>query len=114
MGDDATNGGLFMFVADKEKDLSAGTLYVAKYTTELNATSSASISWIKLGSATSAEIETLVRGGIQASDIMESLTTDPADSSYTQIVINKKKLWVKVKPAWKRPPPSWKPTATPP
>ncbi|MFX8008357.1 alkaline phosphatase PhoX, partial [Acinetobacter baumannii] len=25
MGDDATNGGLFMFVADKEKDLSAGT-----------------------------------------------------------------------------------------
>jgi secreted PhoX family phosphatase len=114
MGDDATNGGLFMFVADKEKDLSAGTLYVAKYTTELNATSSASISWIKLGSATSAEIETLVRGGIQASDIMESLTTDPADSSYTQIVINKKKLWVKVKPAWKRPRPSWKPTATPP
>ena len=97
MGDDATNGGLFMFVADKEKDLSAGTLYVAKYTTELNATSSASISWIKLGSATSDEIETLVRGGIQASDIMESLTTDPADSSYTQIVINKKKLWVKVK-----------------
>jgi secreted PhoX family phosphatase len=32
MGDDATNGGLFMFVADKEKDLSAGTLYVAKWT----------------------------------------------------------------------------------
>ncbi|MFX9242965.1 alkaline phosphatase PhoX, partial [Acinetobacter baumannii] len=31
MGDDATNGGLFMFVADKEKDLSAGTLYVAKW-----------------------------------------------------------------------------------
>ena len=30
MGDDYTNGGLFMFVADKEKDLSAGTLYVAK------------------------------------------------------------------------------------
>ena len=97
MGDDATNGGLFMFVADKEKDLSSGTLYVAKYTTELNATSSASISWIKLGSATSDEIETLVRGGIQASDIMESLTSDPADSSYTQIIISKKKLWVKVK-----------------
>ncbi len=30
MGDDATNSGLFMFVADKEQDLSAGTLYVAK------------------------------------------------------------------------------------
>ena len=31
MGDDYTNGGLFMFVADEEKDLSAGTLYVAKW-----------------------------------------------------------------------------------
>ncbi|MCO5978243.1 PhoX family protein [Ideonella oryzae] len=102
MGDDATNGGLFMFVADKEKDLSAGTLYVAKYTTELNATSSASISWIKLGSATSAEIETLVRGGIQASDIMESLTADPSDDSYTKIVISKKTLWVKVKPGMEK------------
>jgi len=30
MGDDATNSGYFVFVADKEKDLSAGTLYVAK------------------------------------------------------------------------------------
>jgi len=30
MGDDYTNGGLFMFVADTAKDLSAGTLYVAK------------------------------------------------------------------------------------
>jgi hypothetical protein len=28
-----------MFIADKEKDLSAGTLYVAKYTSELNETS---------------------------------------------------------------------------
>ncbi|WP_217619514.1 alkaline phosphatase PhoX, partial [Achromobacter sp. GbtcB20] len=30
MGDDATNSGYFVFVADKEKDLSSGTLYVAK------------------------------------------------------------------------------------
>ncbi|GAA0743268.1 PhoX family protein [Ideonella azotifigens] len=97
MGDDATNGALFMFVADKEKDLSAGTLYVAKYTSELNATASASISWIKLGAATSAEVKALVDGGIVATDIMDSLTTDPADSSYTQVVLNKKTLWVRVK-----------------
>ncbi len=31
MGDDATNGGLFMFVADKPRDLSSGSLYVAKW-----------------------------------------------------------------------------------
>ncbi|MCT9189328.1 PhoX family protein, partial [Acinetobacter baumannii] len=49
MGDDYTNGGFFMFVADKEKDLSAGTLYVAKYINTLTETSTASIQWIKLG-----------------------------------------------------------------
>jgi len=97
MGDDATNGALFMFVADQERDLSAGTLYVAKYTTELNATSSASISWIKLGQATSAEVKALVEGGIVAADIMDSVNTDPLDASYTQIVLNKKTLWVRVK-----------------
>ena len=97
MGDDATNGGLFMFVADKEKDLSSGTLYAAKYTSELNATSTATLSWIKLGSASSAEIQALVNGGIKPTDIMESLTTDPNDASYTKIVLNKVSLWVKVK-----------------
>ncbi|WP_374561887.1 PhoX family phosphatase [Ideonella sp.] len=97
MGDDATNGGLFMFVADTEKDLSAGTLYVAQYTTELNATASASIRWIKLGQATSAEIKALVDGGIVATDIMDSVNVDPLDASYTRIVLNKKTLWVRVK-----------------
>ena len=97
MGDDLTNGGLFMFVADKEKDLSSGTLYAAKYTSELNATSTATLSWIKLGSASSAEIQALVNGGIKPTDIMESLTTDPNDASYTKIVLNKASLWVKVK-----------------
>ncbi len=98
MGDDATNGGLFMFVADKEKDLSSGTLYAAKYTSELNATSTATLSWVKLGSASSAEIQAMVSGGIKPTDIMESLTTDPNDASYTKIVVNKVSLWVKVKP----------------
>jgi len=72
MGDDYTNGGLFMFVADKEKDLSAGTLYVAKYTTQLTDTTSGKISWIKLGHATSAEIENLIKSGIKSTDIFDS------------------------------------------
>jgi len=97
MGDDFTNGALFMFVADKEKDLSAGTLYAAKYTSVLNATASAAISWINLGHASSAEIKALVDGGIKATDIMDSVTTDPADPTYTKIVLSKKTLWVRVK-----------------
>ena len=73
MGDDYTNGGLFMFVADKEKDLSAGTLYVAKYTTLLSDTTIGKISWIKLGHATSTEIENLIKSGIKGTDIFESV-----------------------------------------
>ena len=73
MGDDYTNGGLFMFVADKEKDLSAGTLYVAKFITQLTDTTAGKISWIKLGHATSAEIENLIKSGIKATDIFESV-----------------------------------------
>jgi hypothetical protein len=30
MGDDATHGGLFLFVADYRRDLSSGNLYVTK------------------------------------------------------------------------------------
>src|SRR5580765_3834917 len=62
MGDDYTNGGLFMFVADKEKDLSAGTLYVARVGAGFSvdpAAAGAPLSWINLGHATSAEIENL-------------------------------------------------------
>ncbi len=98
MGDDATNGGFFMFVADKARDLSAGTLYVAKYTEKLTDTSTAKIQWIKLGHATSQEIEDLVNvRNIQPTDIMDSTTTDPGDASYARIVLNKKTAWVRLK-----------------
>jgi secreted PhoX family phosphatase len=103
MGDDYTNGGFFMFIADKEKDLSAGTLYVAKYTSILTENNTGSIKWIELGHATSKEIEDLVNiGNIQPTDIMESLTTNPNDISYTEITLAKKKLWVKVKPGMEK------------
>ncbi|MDQ1209694.1 secreted PhoX family phosphatase [Acinetobacter baylyi] len=99
MGDDYTNGGFFMFVADKEKDLSAGTLYVAKYTAVFSENTIAPIQWINLGHATSQEISDLVNvSKIKPTDIMESLSTQPADTTgYTQITLNTKTLWVKVK-----------------
>lgn len=104
MGDDYTNGGLFMFIADREKDLSAGTLYVGHYTSVLSERTTGSLEWIELGHATSQEIEDLVnQQHIRPQDMMESyLDSDaskPTDlSSYTPIVLNKKKAWVKVKP----------------
>ncbi|MBE2171251.1 DUF839 domain-containing protein [Acinetobacter oleivorans] len=88
MGDDYTNGGLFMFVADKEKDLSAGTLYVAKYTTVLTDTTTGQISWIKLGHATSVEIENLIKSGIKGTDIFESIlqiAKYPSDATTAEV-----------------------------
>ncbi|MEO6277007.1 alkaline phosphatase PhoX [Roseateles sp.] len=99
MGDDATNGGFFMFVADKEKDLSAGTLYVAKFGAGFSldpAAAGAAITWIKLGSATSAEIKALA-DTLKATDIMDVSNTDPADATFTKIWLSGKVQWVRVK-----------------
>lgn len=98
MGDDATNSGYFVFVADKEKDLSAGTLYVAKVGSGFSldpAASAAPLTWIKLGSATSAEIHRLA-STLTANQIMDVKTTDPADANYTKIIANGKVEWVRL------------------
>ena len=105
MGDDATNSGLFMFVADKEKDLSAGTLYVAKVGTGFSvnpADAGADLTWIKLGHATSAQVEGWAKSHTFA-DIMDISATDPAlnatpDTTYTKIAYSGKFQWIKIKP----------------
>ncbi|WP_373377601.1 PhoX family phosphatase [Cupriavidus nantongensis] len=103
MGDDATNGGLFLFIADQARDLSAGTLYVAKWhQTSGTGPGSATLSWIRLGHATSAEIRALVDGGIRLADIMDVKTADPADASYTRIIYNGKPNWVKLVPGMEK------------
>lgn len=108
MGDDATSGGIFMFIADTAGNLSSGTLYVAKIhqVSESNA-GKFTFSWIKLGKATSAEIETLANQ-LKATDIMTVATTDPGDHSFTKINfgniattgknIGTGQQWVKFKP----------------
>ena len=99
MGDDATNSGYFVFVADKEKDLSAGTLYVAKVGTGFSldpAAAAAPLTWIKLGAATSAEIRSLA-ASLKPADIMDVKTADPADATYTKVTANGRVEWIKVK-----------------
>lgn len=100
MGDDATNSGLFMFVADRERDLSAGTLYVAKVGDNLVADPAAPparLSWIKLGHASSDEIEKLA-DTLQPTDIMDVSRTDPNDASYSRVFLNGVANWVRLKP----------------
>ena len=105
MGDDATNSGYFVFVADKEKDLSSGTLYVAKvgagFSLNTAATTAAPLTWIKLGSATSAEIRQLAMT-LKATDIMEVRTSDPQDPSFKQVAANGAIEWIKLKPGMEK------------
>ncbi|MDQ2819430.1 MAG: PhoX family protein [Pseudomonadota bacterium] len=105
MGDDATNSGYFVFVADKEKDLSSGTLYVAKvgagFSLDPTAAAAAPLTWIKLGSATSAEIRSLA-ASIKATDIMEVKSTDPKDTTYTKVAANGRIEWLKLKPGMEK------------
>jgi uncharacterized protein len=99
MGDDATNSALFVFIADKEKDLSAGTLYVAKVGAGFSidpAAVGAALTWVKLGSATSAEIEVMANT-LKPADIMTVVTADPNDASFTKIFISGNANWIKVK-----------------
>ncbi|WP_428674639.1 PhoX family protein [Reyranella sp.] len=98
MGDDATNSGLFMFIADRPKDLSAGTLYVARLGEGFSidpAAPGAALTWVKLGHATSAEIEKRA-DTLKTPDIMAVSMTDPNDPSYTKIFANGEANWVKL------------------
>ena len=98
MGDDATNGALFMFVADKPRDLSSGNLYVAKMTQTTpkgEGTGEFTTHWIHLGHATSNEIEAMANT-YKPDDIMSVRYEDPKDDSYTKLYYNGSANWVKL------------------
>ncbi|MEY4883955.1 MAG: hypothetical protein RIS34_1809 [Pseudomonadota bacterium] len=104
MGDDNTNSGLFLFVADKEKDLSAGTLYVAKLGTgfSINPTDAgAALSWVRLGHATSNEIERMA-DTLKPADIMTVLKTDPSDTTFSKVFYNGTANWIKIRPGMEK------------
>lgn len=105
MGDDATSGGMFMFVADIAGNLSSGTLYAAKLaqTSADNAADGGAftISWIKLGQANSVEIKAMA-DAYKASDIIDVKTADPLDATYTKINFGNGVQWVKILPGMQK------------
>ena len=104
MGDDYTNSGMFLFIADKEADLSSGTLYVAKLGDGFSIDPKdpgAKLSWIKLGHATSDEIKKLANS-LKPSDIMTVLKADPNDPSFTKIYYDGIANWVKLNPGMEK------------
>ena len=99
-GDDGKNTGLFMFVADKAQDLSAGTLYAARLTPAGAANGDRfNLQWIRLGHATDAQIKALVDRGIRFSDIFDVALTDPSDPSFTKVVTYTGTEWLRLKPS---------------
>jgi secreted PhoX family phosphatase len=72
MGDDGRDTVMFMFVADKEGQLTSGTLYAAIWmATSAGNGGKAGLRWIPLGHASEAEISKLIQSGIRFSDIFE-------------------------------------------
>ena len=104
-GDDGKNTGLFMFVADKRQDLSAGAIYAAKVT-QASADNGGSfdLQWINLGHASDDEIKALVDGGIRFSDIFDFLPADTtADTSgYKKVTTYMGTEWLKLKPGMEK------------
>jgi len=102
-GDDGKGTGLFMFVADSEKNLSAGTIYAAKVTqTAATGAGSYTLQWIRLGQATDADIRAMVDSGIKFSDIFQFSNTDPGDATYKKVVTYNGTEWLKVRPGMEK------------
>ena len=103
-GDDGGYTMAFMYIADKAKDLSAGTLYAAKWiqTGEENG-GSAKLEWIKLGHANDTEINELAQN-TKFSDIFET-TTDAEygkANGFTRTKAGGRDEWLKVKPGMEK------------
>ncbi len=98
MGDDGKDTGLFMFIADRARDLSAGTLYVAQWhQTSGHAGGGATLRWIRMGHSTSAQVEALA-DRLRPADILTVRDSDPMEPGFTRIRYNGKTEWVRFAP----------------
>ncbi len=87
-GDDGTYTSLTMFVADKAGDLSAGSLYAAKWNQVSPAGTDggkATLTWIKLGHAKHDDIKKAVDAGIKFSDLFDVDTSGTTPAGYKRI-----------------------------
>lgn len=103
-GDDGSYTMSFMYIADKAKDLSSGTLYAAKWIqTGTENGGSASLEWIKLGHANDKEIKKLALS-LKFSDIFEA-TNDAAyakENGFTRVKAGGRDEWLKLKPGMEK------------
>ncbi|MEA3492087.1 MAG: DUF839 domain-containing protein [Campylobacterota bacterium] len=75
LSDDGTNVALFMFVADKKKDLSSGILYAAKWEQRGKKRGGrADISWVSLGYSNNANIKDALDKKVSFDDIFKKMS----------------------------------------
>jgi hypothetical protein len=89
-------------VADRPADLSSGTLYAARWhQTSGKGPGAADLTWIRLGHATSAEIERFART-LKPTDVMDVAVKEPSEDGFTRIPYSGKTNWVRIKPGMEK------------
>ncbi|MFF2498968.1 PhoX family protein [Peribacillus sp. NPDC058075] len=102
-GDDGGNTMMFMYVADKAKVLSSGTLYAAKFKQTSSENGGAgNLDWIKLGHATDNKVKAIIDKGTKFSDIFETATQPTDGFTAIKTQANKNVEYVKVKPGMEK------------
>lgn len=78
--EDAANAAIIKFVADRPGDLSSGTLYSSKMPVQTSAANGGAwdVTWVKLGSATQAQLERAVASKFKFSDVFETIEGNSA------------------------------------
>ncbi|MDI3234628.1 DUF839 domain-containing protein [Exiguobacterium antarcticum] len=98
-GDDGNNTMMFMYVADKKKDFSQGTLYAAKFNqTKATEGGAGNLEWIKLGHASDKEVKRLIDKGTKFSDIFETADAPAPGFKAVKTAASKKVEYLKLKP----------------
>lgn len=98
-GDDGNNTMMFMYVADKKKDFSQGTLYAAKFNqTKATEGGAGDLEWIKLGHASDKEVKRFIDKGTKFSDIFETADVPTPGFKAVKTAASKKVEYLKLKP----------------
>ena len=92
--DDGTNVGLYLFVADREGDLSAGTLYAARWNQRPDPSGSAGagaadLAWVHLGHATQTKVGQAVDKGVTFPELIATArhTDGACPEGFTSVYI---------------------------
>ncbi|RXJ86315.1 PhoX family phosphatase [Arcobacter sp. CECT 8985] len=101
LSDDGTNVALYMYVADKPKDLSSGTLYAAKWKQKSNIKAgSANIKWINLGHLSDEYVKAGLDQKLTFDDLFE--VSDSPKEGFSSINTTMGHEYLKIKPGMEK------------